>query len=48
MSTPQEFWSHIDHYLESHYTAPDEVLEHVLRSSEQAGLPPIEIGRAHV
>jgi predicted O-methyltransferase YrrM len=47
MSTPQEFWTHIDHYLEAHYVSsperPDPVLEHVLRSSDAAGLPPIAV-----
>lgn len=45
--TPADFWTHIDHYLESHYVSsperPDHVLEHVLRSSELAGLPPIAV-----
>jgi predicted O-methyltransferase YrrM len=41
--TPAEFWTHIDHYLEAHYTSPDPVLEHALRMSEEAGLPPIAV-----
>lgn len=43
MSTPAEFWTSIDHYLEAHYTAPDAVLEQVLRASDAAGLPPIAV-----
>jgi predicted O-methyltransferase YrrM len=47
MSDSSELWSRVDDYLDGLYAARDAVLEHVLRSSEEAGLPPIQVSATH-
>ncbi len=39
----QDRWSQVDAYLEERLLPPDPVLKEVLRASDQAGLPPIQV-----
>lgn len=39
----EDRWSQVDAYLEERLLPPDPVLKEVLRASDQAGLPPIQV-----
>ena len=40
---PENQWTEVDTFIAGHLTPPDESLDAVLRSSEAAGLPPIQV-----